>query len=90
MATDLSEKRRNLAQEIILGSDEVIRGLERLVAAKNAKESAGFEWSDGEFTTPATKHVDTTILNNCLSSGQAIMDWVVTNFHDDNLQKARP
>ncbi len=95
MAIDVTQKALNLATDLMNACDALMNALERLNDLKDEKESAGVDFTaaavESALTASATlKHIDGNSLNNVLTSGAALLAWMVSNFHDDNLQKVRP
>lgn len=94
MAVVQTEKAVNLARALVVHCDALMNALDQINAIKSEKESSGVNFADAanEAAYAALtdlKHVDGTVLNNVLTSGAAILAWMVAEFHDDNIQKAR-
>lgn len=94
MAIDQTEKAVNLAIATVEATEQLMSAFEALRALEDERQSGGLTLSDYDDAYAAIaglKHVDGAALDAVLNTSiPAIWIFMVTEFHDDNLQKVRP
>lgn len=92
MAIDVNQKVINLANDLVSVAENIMNATRQGMQLKAIKENNGFDLTlfDALFaTTDGLKHVDGDKLNSVITSVIALDAWLVSNFHDDNLDQAR-
>lgn len=95
MAVDKTDIARNLCNRLIKASEYIMTGIEEIGDIKDLKESAGisFTATDVEAVLSGTnspfKHATGADFDSVITSGTAIQAWMISQFHDDNLQRVR-
>lgn len=94
MAVNTNNKALNICTEIMAAAEALMGAVEALSALKDEKESSGLNLQAAEFQTilenSPLAHASGLDFDNVLTSGAAIKTFMVSNFHDDILQKVRP
>ena len=93
MAIDQTDVALNLASKTVDATVKFLGAIEAIQSLEDQRAAAGLTLTDYDaaFETSGIKHMDGAALNAILNTSiPAIWAWMVTNNHDDNLQKARP
>ncbi len=94
MAIDQTDKAVNMAMAIVAATEKFMAALEELENLEAERAAAGLTLTDFDATYAATKdlkHVGGIELNSVVNTSiPAILSFMVSGNHDDNLQKARP
>ena len=93
MAVDLTTKALKMAIEIISNVEDLMVAFQNLANIEAERSSSGLSLSDFDadyLLSSITKHVDGDTLNGVVNTSiPAIIAFMESNFHDDNLHKAR-
>lgn len=93
MPIDQTDKALNIASETVDAVQKLMEAFEALRALEDERLSGGLTLTDFDaaFAASGVKHVDGAALNAVLNTSiPAIWTFMVSGFHDDNLQKVRP
>lgn len=94
MSIDQTQKALNIAQDVMVLSNNLMQALEGLISLEAERSTAGVTLSSFDATitniNAATKHASGADYQAALTSAGALKTWLDTNFHSTNLNKVRP
>lgn len=93
---DTTAKGLNICSRLMDAASRLMVAVENLANLKEELESSGVDLTDAgglmaiALSNSNLKHASGVDFENVVTSGAAIKNFMVTNFHDDILQKVRP
>lgn len=90
MAVDQTQKRRNLAADFIVATEQFTDALFELAKLVDEYQRSGITFAETDFSeVESLKHLDVAAMVGVITSATGVRDWLNTTFNMDNLLKAR-
>lgn len=91
MPIDTTERRRDLARDVISLTDSLMSSLYALAQRTEEAQSAGLTFVDADFEgQEGLTHVNAAMITNVLANAPLLIDHLQANFIDDVFNGARP